>query len=65
MNETLQELLDTVQRTACQVGDVASDAAYGVTKKAGELLSVAKLNIQVVDLKAQVNTALREVGEMI
>ena len=65
MNEKLQELLDSVQRTAYQVSDVASDAAYGVTKKAGELLSVAKLNIQVVDLKAQVNTALREVGEMI
>lgn len=65
MNEKLQELLDSVQRTASQMGDVASDAAYGVGKKAEELLSVAKMNIQITELKAQVNTSLREVGEMI
>ena len=34
-------------------------------KRAGELLSVAKLNIRIMDLKGAVNTALREVGEMI
>ena len=65
MNEKLQELLDSVQRTASQMGDVASDAAYGVGKKAEELLSVAKMNIRIAELKAQVNTSLREVGEMI
>ena len=65
MNEKLQELLDSVQRTASQMGDMASDAAYGVGRKAEELLSVAKMNIQIVELKAQVNTSLREVGEMI
>ena len=65
MNEKLQELLDSVQRTASQMGDMASDAAYGVGKKAEELLSVAKMNIQIAELKAQVNTSLREVGEMI
>ena len=65
MNEKLYELLDTIQRTAVQAGDVAADAAYGVGKKAGELLSVAKLNIRIVDLKAGVNTAMREVGEML
>ena len=64
MNEKLQELLDSVQRTASQMGDMASDAAYGVGRKAEELLSVAKMNIQIVELKAQVNTSLREVGEM-
>ena len=41
MNERLYEILDTVQRTAVQVGDTAADVAYGVSKKAGELLSVA------------------------
>lgn len=65
MNEKMQELLNSVQRTAIQVGSVADAAAYGVGKKAGELLSVAKLNIQLVDRKAEVNTALREVGEML
>ena len=65
MNEKLYELLDTIQRTAVQAGDVAADAAYGVGKKAGELLSVAKLNIRMAELKAEVNTSLRELGEML
>lgn len=34
-------------------------------KRAGRLLSVAKLNIRIMDLKGAVSTALREVGEMI
>ena len=62
MNERLQELLDAVQRTASQVGGSAADAAYGMGKRAGELLSVAKLNIRIMDLKGAVSTALREVG---
>ena len=37
----------------------------GEIKKAGELLSVAKLNIRIMELKGQVNTALREVGELL
>ena len=65
MNEKLTSLLETVQRTAVQAGDVAADAAYGVGKAAGELLSVAKLNIRIMDRKAAVNTALREVGEIL
>lgn len=65
MNEKLAALLENVQRTAVQAGDVAVDAAYGVGKAAGELLSVAKLNIRIMDRKAAVNTALREVGELL
>lgn len=65
MNEKLEALLEQVQRTAVQAGDAAADAAYGVGKAAGELLSVAKLNIRVMDRKAAVNTALREVGEIL
>ena len=65
MNEKLIDILEMVQRTAVQVGDTASDVAYGVGKKTEELLSVAKLNIRIVDLKAEVNTSMREVGEML
>ena len=65
MNEKLYELLEKVQETAVQVGDTAADAAYGMGKKAEELLSVAKLNIRIASLRADVNVALREVGEML
>ena len=65
MNETLQELLNAIQRTAGQVSDTAADAAYGVGKKAEALLSTAKLNIRAADLKAQISAQLKTVGEMI
>lgn len=65
MNEKLYELLNAVQRTAVQAGNVASDAAYGVSKKAGELLAVAKLNIKIMELKGNVKTQMQELGELL
>ena len=65
MNEKLFQLLETVRTAAVQAGDVAADAAYGASKKAGELVSVAKLNIQIAELKHAVGAALREVGELL
>lgn len=65
MDERLQALLDSVQKTAATVGDTAADAAYGVKTKATQLLSVAKMNIRLMDLKTEVNAQLREVGELI
>ena len=65
MNEKLASLLETVQRTAIQAGNVAADAAYSAGKAAGELLSVAKLNIRIVERKSAVNTAMKEVGEIL
>ncbi len=65
MNEKLAELMDTVQKTAVQAADVAADAAYGVGKKAGELLSVAKLRIRIATLEGSVEECLTELGEML
>ncbi len=65
MNEKLADILDTVQKTAVRVGGTASDVAYGVGKKTGELLSVAKLNIRAAELRSQVGVCMREVGEML
>lgn len=65
MNEKLYELLSMVQRTAVQAGDAAADAAYATGKKAEELVSVAKLNIRIAERLAEVNTALRELGELL
>ena len=65
MNEKLYELLDTIQRTAVQASDVAADAAYGVSKKAGELLSVAKLRVRIVSLEADVKDRLSQIGELL
>ena len=65
MNEKLYELLDAVQRTAVQASSVASDAAYGMGKKANELLAVAKLNIKIMELKGNVKTQMQELGELL
>ena len=65
MNEKLASLLETVRRTAVQAGDTAADAVYSAGKVAGELLSVAKLNVRIMERKAAVNAALKEVGEIL
>jgi len=65
MNEKLNELMEKVRETATQVGGTASDVAYVAGKKANELLSVAKARVKIAGLNADVNTALREAGELI
>ena len=65
MNEKLHSLLFSIQESAEKFGDSAADAAYGVGKKAEALLSTAKLNIKIADLKGQINQQLKAVGEMI
>ncbi|WP_298029993.1 zinc ribbon domain-containing protein [uncultured Dysosmobacter sp.] len=65
MNEKMQELLENAQRTAVQVGDMAADAAYGVSKKAGELLSVAKLRVRIATLEGNVDGCMMEIGELL
>lgn len=65
MNQKLSELLAAVQNTAVQVSDVAVDAVYSAGKKAGELVDTARIQLRIVDRKAEVNLALRELGEIL
>ena len=57
--------MDTVRATAGQVGDVAADVAYVTGKKAGELLSVAKMNIRITELNNNVKGKMQELGELL
>ena len=65
MNEKLAALLESVQRTAVQAGDVAAYVAFGMGKKAGELLSVAKLRVRIASLEGDVKDRLSQVGELL
>ena len=65
MNEKLVALLESVQRTAVQAGDVAADVAFGMGKKAGELLSVAKLRVRIASLEGDVKDRLSQIGELL
>ena len=65
MKEKLFELATMVQRTSIQVSDIAVDTVYGAGKKAGAMVDAAKLRLQILDRKAEVNVVLREIGEIL
>ena len=65
MNEKLAALLESVQRTAVQAGDVAADMAFGMGKTAGALVSVAKLRVRIASLEADVKDRLSQIGELL
>ena len=65
MNEKLFALLDTVQKTAVQAGDAASNVAYAAGKKADSLLSAAKVNVKIMEKQRQVEEALKGVGSIL
>lgn len=65
MDEKLQEILDTVQKTAVEVGSAAGDLFSAAGQRASALLSVSKLNVRTADLKAQRSVLLQEVGAMV
>lgn len=58
MDERVRELLDRARETAITVGEVAG-------KRAGQMVDVAKLNMKIFDLKAEVNQLLRQVGQLV
>lgn len=65
MDERLQEILDTVQKTAEEVGTAAGDLFTAAGQKAASLLSVSKLNVRIADLTARRSVLLQEVGSMV
>jgi len=65
MDERLQSILDSVQRTATSAANTAGGAAYNVGKKASQLLSAGKLNVRIAELKAEADHQLQIVGEMV
>ena len=65
MDERLQEILDTVQKTAVEMGSAAGDFISAAGQRASSMLSVSKLNVRAADLKAQRSVLLQEVGSMV
>ena len=65
MNERLETLLDTVRRTAGQLGGTAADAAWGVGKRAEELMSAARLRLRIAALEGREEGCFAEIGEML
>ena len=64
MDDKVKELLDKVRGAA----DLAADAAAGATraagKRAGQMVDVARLNVQLFDLNGDFNEILRKLGQV-
>ncbi|MBQ8851683.1 MAG: zinc ribbon domain-containing protein, partial [Oscillibacter sp.] len=64
MDERVKELLDRIRDTAGVAADAAADTARVAGKKAGQMVDVAKLNVQLFDLNSELNDVLRQLGQV-
>ena len=64
MDGKVKELLDRVRDTAAGAADAANQTARAAGKKAGQMVDVAKLNVQLFDLNGEYNEVLRQLGQV-
>ena len=64
MDEKVKVLLDQVRGAASYAADAAADGARAAGKKAGQMVDVAKLNVQLFDLNGEYNDILRQLGQV-
>ena len=53
MDDKVKELLDRIRDTASAAADTAADTARVAGRKAGQMVDVAKLNVQLFDLNGE------------
>ena len=64
MDDKVKALLERVKGTASYAADAAADSARAAGKKAGQMVDVAKLNVQLFDLNGEYNDVLRQLGQV-
>ena len=64
MDEKVRALLERVRGTANYAADAAADGARTAGRKAGQMMDVAKLNVQLFDLNGEYNELLRQLGQV-
>lgn len=64
MAETLHTLLHTVRTAATNVGHTAGTTVFIAGQKAEALVDCGKRRLHCMDLQAELNLQLREVGEL-
>ena len=64
MDDKVKELLDRIRDTAAVAADAANQTARAAGKKAGQMVDVAKLNVQLFDLNGEFNDVLRQLGQV-
>ena len=64
MDERVKELLDRIRETANVAADAAADTARVAGRKAGQMVDVAKLNVQLFDLNGDLSDVLKQLGQV-
>lgn len=64
MDDKVKDLLDRIRGTASVAADAAADTARVAGKKAGQMVDVAKLNVQLFDLNGEFNEIMRQLGQV-
>lgn len=64
MDDKVKELLERIRDTACEAADAAAGTARTAGRKAGQMVDVAKLNVQLFDLNSELNDVLRQLGQV-
>ena len=64
MDDKVKELLDRVRNTAVGAADAANQTARIAGTKAGQMVDVAKLNVQLFDLNGEFSEVLRQLGQV-
>ena len=64
MDDKVKDLLDRIRGTASVAADAAADTARVAGRKAGQMVDVAKLNVQLFDLTGDLNDILRQLGQV-
>ena len=64
MDDKVKALLERVKGTASYAADAAADSARAAGKRAGQMVDVAKLNVQLFDLNGEYNDVLRQLGQV-
>ena len=64
MEDKVRELLERIRDTASVAAESAVDTARVAGKRAGQMVDVAKLNLQLFDLNGEFNDTLRQLGQV-
>ena len=64
MDDKVKDLLERIRQTATDAADAAADTARMAGRKAGQMVDVAKLNVQLFDLNSEFDETLRQLGQV-
>ena len=64
MDDKVKDLLEKIRGAADVAADACADTARVAGRKAGQMVDVAKLNVQLFDLNGEFNDILRQLGQV-